>query len=170
MIFFLLAGLTNALAAGKDQGIIREYDMHNKLRAEYSYKNGRLEGYCREYYENGRVASQKHYKDGKRDGLSRLYSENGRLEMESIYEAGRFISGREFDKKGRPLEGVVEERYPDGSLFVEANYKDGERHGPTLVYYEDGTLRTESVYQQGRLVSEREFAEDGKLISEEKYQ
>jgi antitoxin component YwqK of YwqJK toxin-antitoxin module len=153
----------------KGRGVIREYDLHNRLRAEYSYKDAKLDGYCKEYYENGRLASKRHYQDGKRDGSSRLWGEDGKLEMESFYKAGKYLSGREFNENGRALEGLVDDYYPDGKLFVEASYRNGQRDGITRVYYEDGTLRTESLYKEGRLINEKEYDVTGKLMNEEKY-
>ena len=52
---------------------------------------------------------------------------------------------------------------------MEASYRNGQRDGITRVYYEDGTLRTESLYKEGRLINEKEYDVTGKLMNEEKY-
>lgn len=171
LLLVLSLGLSQiCFAAPQNKGVIREYDMHNRLRAEYSYKNGRLDGVCKEYYGNGRLASKRTFKDGKRDGLSRLYYETGKLQLESIYKAGRYVSSREFNEQGRALNGEVKEYYPEGQLLSESNYDNGVLEGPAKVYYEDGTLRSQAIYQQGVLVSEKEYDVLGKLINEENYE
>lgn len=152
-----------------NQGIIKEYYLNNKLKAEYSYKDGKLEGVCREYYESGPVASARQYRDGKRDGYSRIFYENGQMQFEGIYKAGKYLSGVEFDDNGQPLKGTVKEYYPGGKLWSETNYAGGKPDGINKVYYENGVVKSEVKYKQGGLLVEKEFDQNGKMISEKNH-
>lgn len=169
----LFAGISFCLADSpsvkNNEGVIKEYYLNNKLKAEYCYKDGKLEGVCREYYESGPVASARQYKDGKRDGYSRIFYENGKIQFEGIYKAGKYISGLEYDKDGQPLKGAVKEYYPGGKIWSETNYTDGKPDGMEKIYYENGIVRSEVKYKQGALLVEKEFDQDGKLISEKNY-
>lgn len=157
-------------SAWAEQGVIKEYYLGGKLKAEISYKDGLRHGISREYYESGLIASEHNYKEGKRHGLGRVYSEQGVLQFESLYGDGKFISIKEFDKKGRPLEGVIKEYDPYGKTTSESRYKRGRLDGINRIYYVDGMIKLESVYQDGRLISQKEYDEKGKLISNNAHQ
>jgi len=173
LIFLYLAGCTQLFAAeaieSNQPGVIREYYLNDKLKAEYSHKDGKLEGVCREYYESGPLASERNYKNGKRHGLSRIFYENGNLQFEAVYQDGKYLSGKEFSENGSPLEGLIKEYYPGGKPWSEAGYKGGKLDGTSKVYYEDGAIESEAVYKDGKLLSEKKYDEAGKLTSERNY-
>lgn len=167
--FVLLSKIAFCLADSPAQGIIKEYYLNDKLKAEFGYKGDKLEGVSKEYYESGALASERYYKDGKRDGPAYVYTEKGILQIETIYKAGRFIDSREFDEAGSPQEGLTKEYYPSGAVWTEANYQDGRLEGFSKVYYENGAVNAELLYQKGKLLREKKFDQTGKLIAEKNY-
>jgi antitoxin component YwqK of YwqJK toxin-antitoxin module len=48
-------------------------------------------------------------------------------------------------------------------------YKNGMRHGPLRVHYQEGQLKREADYQYGKLMTSREYYIDGTLRMEEDY-
>lgn len=56
--------------------------------------------------------------------------------------------------------------YPSGTVHFEYARLGGRLHGTTREYYETGELKTEAIYKEGRLESQREFLRNGKLSSE----
>lgn len=44
--------------------------------------------------------------------------------------------------------------HPNGQLFVEENWLNGERHGKCRMFHKDGTPITESHYQNGKYHNE----------------
>jgi antitoxin component YwqK of YwqJK toxin-antitoxin module len=68
------------------------------------------------------------------------------------------------------LHGVSKEWYEDGTLYTKKNYKDGKKHGVYKVWYEDGTLRYEGNYKDGKLHGVyKQWHEDGTLRYEWNY-
>ncbi|MBI5145454.1 MAG: toxin-antitoxin system YwqK family antitoxin [Candidatus Omnitrophica bacterium] len=170
VILVLICGVGLCLAQKEEgQGIIREYYLNDKLKAEFSYKQDKLDGVSKEYYESGALASERYYKDGKRDGPAYVYTEKGILQIETIYKAGRFIDSREFDEQGKPRVGIYKEYYPSGAVWTEANYKEGRLEGEARVYYENGRVNSEFTYQKGKLQQEKTFDQSGSLTHQKNY-
>jgi len=55
-----------------------------------------------------------------------------------------------FKKDMKPVTGVVRDRYEDGQLKFEYNYKDGKKDGLHRGWYEDGQLKFEDNYKDGK--------------------
>jgi antitoxin component YwqK of YwqJK toxin-antitoxin module len=143
-------------ASCQTQALIKEYDLNNRLKAEISYSGDLRDGPSREFFQDGRLASEHWYKNGKRDGLGKVYSEKGVLQFESMYKEGKFIYIKEFDDNGNPINGKVNEYDPAGILVSESNYQDGKLEGCQRIFNSDGSVKLESVYKCGRLISQKE--------------
>lgn len=48
--------------------------------------------------------------------------------------------------KGEKRIGKWESFYPNGYKWSEVTYRDGLKHGPTIVYYENGIMRYQGYY------------------------
>lgn len=51
---------------------------------------------------------------------------------------------------GKPYTGIVLEKYPDGSVYRETNYRDGLKHGPEKEYSLAHTLTALWMYQNDK--------------------
>ena len=60
---------------------------------------------------------------------------------------------------------VSKEFYEDGTLLLEATFKDGRQDGTTTFYYESGAPRFVSMYEEGGLVHRKHYDDMGQLIS-----
>ncbi len=64
----------------------------------------------------------------------------------------------------KPVTGVVRDRYEDGQLKLELNYKDGKAQGIQRGWYEDGQLCYETNYKDGKDEGlQRGWHENGQL-------
>ena len=120
-------------------------------------QNDPLNGLKKEYYPNGKIMREYTLKDGKVDGSYKFYDELGRLVSDQYY------------KDGEP-NGVLKTFYPSGQLKSVGSMKPGgDISGPTLEYYENGTLKSESMIsgQAPNFSTQTKiYSEDGKLRSE----
>lgn len=49
----------------------------------------------------------------------------------------------------------------------EGSYQDGQLHGMSRIWYENGNLAEESIYEEGVLISKTSWDENGIIINEE---
>ncbi len=116
-----------------------------------------LNGPKKEYYQNGKVMKEYTLKDGKIEGSYRTYDELGRLVSD------------QYCRGGVP-DGFMKTFYPSGQLKSEGVVRpDGDISGPSKEYYENGTIKTESMIS-GKFpnisTQTKIYSEDGKLRSE----
>jgi len=130
-------------------GLVKEFFFDGAVREEVDYKNGKKEGVAKLYNSKGVVRGEFNFKNGIQDGLSKTYYDTGELLKEISFKNGK-------------LEGVNREYAKDGTLLFEAYFKDDEQDGITTVYDPNGG-KTVSVYDKGKLVSEKHYDAEGKL-------
>lgn len=99
--------------------------------------------------ENGDLKSEIEYLKNRKDGEEKLYYKNNKLR-----------SLTEYKKDTRHGKEVVYEENPH-TIRHEGTFKDGRRHG-TYKTYHNGILWKETVYDEEKVVSEKQF-ENGKL-------
>ncbi|MDO8580301.1 MAG: hypothetical protein Q7S13_02355, partial [Candidatus Omnitrophota bacterium] len=104
------------------------------------------------------------YTFGEYDAEIKKYDAQGRL-METWNEKGDKIANkREFDESGKPREGVYKEYYDNGKIKSEGFYQDGRREGTFKGYHENGSLNFESEYKDSWPAGEmRTYHENGNL-------
>ena len=129
-------------------GLVKEFFFDGAVREEVYYKNGKKEGVAKLYNSKGIVRGEFNFKNGEQEGLSKTYHPTGELLKEITFKNGK-------------LEGVNREYAKDGRLLFEANFKDDKQDGITTIYHPDGA-KTVSVYEKGRLVSEKHYDATGK--------
>ncbi|WP_243348927.1 tetratricopeptide repeat protein [Parabacteroides sp. FAFU027] len=134
-----------------------EYDSLNyiqhypngKVKAKISICDNERNGIQETYYPNGKLKSRQHYLFGKEQGLSTNWDyhgvksdeqnyimnepegvhysfENGKPDFKTIYENGK-------------EQGLYQEFYPNGKVFRQINFEDGERQGNTDYFAPDST-------------------------------
>ena len=130
-------------------GLVKEFFFDGAVREEVYYKNGKKEGVAKLYNSKGVVRGEFNFKKGIQDGLSKTYYDTGELLKEISFKNGK-------------LEGVNREYAKDGTLLFEAYFKDDKQDGITTIYDPKGG-KTVSVYDKGKLVSEKHYDANGKL-------
>ena len=130
-------------------GLVKEFFFDGAVREEVYYKNGKKEGVAKLYNNKGVVRGEFKFKHGRQEGLSKTYHPTGELFKEITFKNGK-------------LEGVNREYAKDGTLLFEAYFKDDKQDGTTTVYDPKGG-KTVSVYDKGKLVSEKHYDAKGNL-------
>ncbi|PIW62015.1 toxin-antitoxin system YwqK family antitoxin [Shewanella sp. CG12_big_fil_rev_8_21_14_0_65_47_15] len=156
------------------------YDTGKPAWRESFNANGKLQGESLKWHPNGQLEEQNYFENGKEQGTALWYHENGQLALEIDLENGL-------------REGQFRSYFPSGVLSAEGQYKDnlsiapfieyyenqqiqmylphtaGNRDGTARWFYEDGTIRSISVYEvregQGYLKESSFYNEQGVLTS-----
>ena len=135
---------------------IKEYDeddlieMDNGLWTE-KFSDKPITGKVYGYFGEG-----KHYKkvyigyidNGKREGKWIIWYDNGKKKSETTYKDG----------KG---DGLSTDWYENGQKSYEFTFKDGQPDGLWTGWYENGQKKYEHTLKDGKLISEKEWNEDG---------
>lgn len=64
-------------------------------------------------------------------------------------------------RDGERFTGIAEERFPNGGLRFESEYRLGTLDGLTRTYWPNGEVRLETWYDYGIALRKREWYEDG---------
>ena len=83
------------------------------------------------------------------------YDKNGNLSEEFNYANGK-------------KHGEYKIYDSDGHPFEEGYYEDDQQEGIRRHYYENGQVRLEKTYRDGKVIRRKEFDRAGSLISEER--
>jgi antitoxin component YwqK of YwqJK toxin-antitoxin module len=114
-------------------------------------KDGKKEGKWMVWYKNGQKEEEGTYKDGKRDGLYTEWYENGQKKKEGTSKDGE-------------RDGLWTWWYEDGQKRSEGPYKDGKPDGLHVQWYENGKKRGEGTFKDGKIISQKEWNEDGSVM------
>jgi antitoxin component YwqK of YwqJK toxin-antitoxin module len=110
------------------------------------------------FSSNGSVKYEKLFLNDKPWGTWKFYFEDGKIQEEVNY-----------DDQGL-MDGVWKVWYPNGTLFIESYFKNGERNGMTREWYDNGKIQHESNYENGEIKGvARNWSEKGTLLSEKFY-
>ena len=116
------------------------------------YKKDGINGLGSEYLLNKKILIFKgEYLNGKRSGYGREF-ENHKM----IFE-GNYLNGK---RNGQGKE------YIDRELIFEGNYLNGKRNGKGKKYYNDGVLKFEGIYLDGKKWNGKMFGKNCKEVSE----
>jgi protein TonB len=137
--------------------VFYDQDLMKTSDKSYMYLAVRMKndtGYLEQVYrENGALYKEGNYllKDGfpLESGLFVTYDSTGTIESENNYLNGK-------------RNGDQREYYPSGSLYYSEQYADNFEHGKRMVYYEDGKLKREEVFEKGELVNGNCYTPDGR--------
>jgi len=140
----------------------REYYINGNLKEEAIFKNGQIFS-VKEYYKNGILENQlnvidRTYIEYNKNGTKEEEGEidNVTLAFLSLYglsNLGVLAALVEIPEgNGLPEEnGVNKEYYENGTLKEEVSYSNGKLNGIFKEYYEDGSLKSEGNYNNGVL-------------------
>lgn len=157
---------------GEDRVIIEVQD----------FDQGQPIGMHVKYHPNGKEAYKVQYKAGKKQGKEQFFGAEGQLLGEGLYHQGTPQGDHERRTEGGVLvysahyrsDGTltqpIQEFSPQGIKLAEYSIQDGVYDGPFLIWYEEGTPRTEYLYNKGRLEGEqREYYPNGALRLRARY-
>ena len=132
----------------------REYYMNGNVKEESTFRNGQI-SLAKEYYEDGKLKNQSNIKD--RTYIE--YNENGSKKEEGILDNVTlgFLSMSALANLGALTvlvempegNGINKEYYENGTIKEEVSYGNGKLHGIFKEYYEDGSLKSEGNYNNG---------------------
>jgi antitoxin component YwqK of YwqJK toxin-antitoxin module len=142
-------------------GTAVEYYDSGVIKGTYSYKNNLVHGVGKDFFPSGRLAEEAVYQNGRLmdkngqwfSGVSKLFYENGQPWYEINYKNGF-------------LDGTFKEYDENGQVMIIATYKDNQLNGPSKEFYPNGRLKSEFVYEDGLLLSSREYGATGRIIFE----
>ncbi len=140
---------------GRFNGLIKEYYKNGQLEREMVMKNGIWDGFVRVYYPNGALASEENYKDGSLNGLYVKYYSFGGLSKIGYYKEGKF-SGLNMIYHSIP--NFYDEVFSPAMPQIIENYKNDKLDGVQKNFSENGELKIEEYYKDGKRQSSKFFS------------
>ncbi|WP_290841073.1 hypothetical protein [Flavobacterium sp.] len=116
--------------------------------AKGKYDKGKKTGEWTYSYQNGMIKEKEIFAGGVKSGLNHGYNNSGRL-VSIVNYVKDTISG-------------VYESHSNGKVSNVTYYKGGERNGVSRSFYGDGSLSSESFYDEGEIQSNQTFWQNGK--------
>jgi antitoxin component YwqK of YwqJK toxin-antitoxin module len=143
------------------------YDDGTQLKFEGKIHNGALNENWRSYYESGNIKNSVNYTDGELNGEAYFYYDDAKntVKAEAIFEDDK-ITGTyyEFYENGAQkaeinyVKGLADKTakffYANGKLKIDANYKDGLKHGRWIYYDERGNEVGREKWKKGERVKD----------------
>lgn len=123
--------------AGKPVGLMKQYHQNGSLSAEMMFDTTGNRCFARLYRPNKMVAAEGWYTDQKKDSVWTYFSEAG----EQVIMREPYVNGH--------LEGTVEHYYHTGQLAGQTAWKDSIRNGESLLFFENGNVRSRGTYVNG---------------------
>lgn len=122
---------------GKPVGLMKRYYENGILYAEMMFKSDEDRCYANLYHMNGKPAAEGWYSGQKKDSVWTYYSEYGEhIILREPYTMGSIV-------------GVVESYYQNGQVAEQTNWIDNRKHGPWLIFFDDGGQRLRGSYVEG---------------------
>lgn len=170
--YFDIGYVESTYKHGRKNGIEKYYDKNGTLFREILYKNNeKLE--IKEY-ENGIISGYDTYDENGKIVNAKFYYPDGMLERDVTYE-GDIVKEKKYNEAGRIYEegssvglliyGKRVIYYPNGKIFMEADYDKGKIISPVKVYAPDGKLILQETYDKKNNIATYEvFGENGKRV------
>ena len=163
----------------KKEGYFKEYAENGDLVSVWKYINDVKQEDAEEvtkvdvqneYYPDGKLKASGTYRNGIPEGIRREYSKEGEIERSFIYRNG-YVIGEGIVKEDGAKEGHWKEYYNDGTLRSEGDYKEGKPVGEWKYFYPGGTEEQSGKYSiTGKMTGKwKWFFENSQLMIEEEY-
>lgn len=123
-------------------GTWKYFDDQSVLSSEDEYMSGKLHGASKVYFLNGRVAAEIPYAEGLKNGDFIEYFPDGTVNLKGTYQDNTYT-------------GAYVQNYPSGEPMVTGQYKAAVKDGKWLYYAEDGHIKAQQYYEQGKLIKEK---------------
>lgn len=160
-IIYILLIINVLFLSCKEKGdAVVSYWPNGKVKSELRYKDGKLDGVCKWYYNNGTPSMEAIYSMNVLNGEACRWYENGNVEEKACYKDNKYdgvveeynVFGTMVKKETYTdgvLNGMFYQWYDNGNPFVEGEYLDGMMHGGWIMYYPDGSIGSNAVYDKG---------------------
>jgi len=125
----------------RKQGLWTMFFPNGKTKSEISYVNSRPNGAYKTYYENGQVEEEGSWKNNRNIQDFKRYYDNGQVSQQFV-----------FNQTGK-RDGKQTYFYENGQVMIDANIKEGKKEH-VKEYYEDGSLKADKAYVDGKLDTE----------------
>lgn len=109
-----------------------------------TYANNRKDGFWSTYYPDGSPQAEGSYEIGVQAGLWKEYHPGGALKAEGEYAGGK-------------PNGYWTYWHANGQLQTAGDLVNGQKTGTWIEHDEQGKPKTERVYRDGRIVTQREL-------------
>ena len=121
------------------------------LKAQASFRNGKMSGICRRWYENGRLREESGFADGELHGRQLRWFASGRIRLKGELRHGR-------------MDGAWRTWHENGVIRQERGYQDGEAHGLWREWFASGRIRSLRRLRRGAYAGlQSEWHENGNL-------
>jgi antitoxin component YwqK of YwqJK toxin-antitoxin module len=162
---------------GKLDGKFYTYS-DGRISSEKTYKNGIIQHYI-SHYANGQLETEEFYNEkGQRHGNIVLYDKEGKITEEKTYVNGQLEEknvkdDNKYTDVNKYKDGTLiftRETYPNGNLKHEASFNEnGQITGKEIYGYENGKVKSEALYSDGKKQEEKRYFKNGLLESERTY-
>lgn len=152
---------------GRWQGAVRDFYISGAIQMKGTYKDDKRDGVFIYYSDHKTYTSAGRYRNNRSIGKWETYHTNGRLASEVYYTDRYFLknlwdsAGHQWVKDG---EGREIQRYANGVVAAEGEYRDGYKEGYWYGRHENGDMYYEENYHQGRLVHGRSRSLKGEIV------
>jgi antitoxin component YwqK of YwqJK toxin-antitoxin module len=164
-----------------EDGPYKEYYKDGQLKKEGFYKDNAKIGGWKDYFENGQLSKVYSFNiDGTPSGIEETFSINGNLLSETKRSHNGGLISKNYFENGKPYSiyalvpsenkkyfiksGGYKEYYENNSLKIESLYANGELQGNWIQYYETGAKEWEVAYFNGyKEGSYKQFYKNGQL-------
>lgn len=186
LIIFLVVLYAYSGIAQKEQkdGPYQEYYKNGQLKQEGFYRNNRKVVAWKDYFDTGQLKRIYSFKnEGQPTGIEKAYYKSGNLLSETkrakngdlikkrfhkngnLHVAYSLIQSK--DKKKFIITGIYQQYYENGVLKIESLYSEGKLSGLWTQYYETGEKEWEVAYLNGyKQGVYKKFYKSGQLMLE----
>lgn len=123
------------------------YDEAGTLLSKEFYTEGKKNGKQTIYYQSGNVSEERNFKMDVPNGIYKLYFDDKAVKGEGNYENGKLVGKNSY-------------YFPNGVAAAQGMYnKAGNKHGVWLYKDKNGKIESKDVYDNGKLLNEKEAEE-----------
>lgn len=162
----------------KRNGSYKEYALNGTITKNEKYKNGdlviekvnkvKLE-VQRDYFDNGKAKSSVNVINGKKEGALKEFDASGNITAGKLYRNNKLVGEGITDETGMQ-QGLWKYFYDDGSIRSEGKYKDGKKTEEWKFFFNDNSIQQIGKYENDLPVSEwKWYFRNGKLRREETF-
>ena len=161
---------------GKRNGTWKEYYKNGQIQKHGNLNNGKKDGLWKFFSQNGNLDYEINYREEKPHGLWKFFQEN-KLSMSQDWENGKTVGNSKsyYDNGQLKSEGFI--KLPENNMLSleelegstllgdEFTWLDNsEQDGVWKFYSINGKLNSEVKYNEGKIISEKCWSEDGNEI------
>ena len=98
------------------------------------------------------------YKNGKKDGVVLLFKSK---QPHHLADKSPFVDGK---RDGTQETWLVDKQSGHPWQLKKSEYSSGKKHGETITYRKDGTLKYSSMFNYGKVTTQCSYRKDGTLM------